>query len=215
MNISINLLPPEIKLRQEQQRKRRMLLTIGGFALIFLLGIYCALLAATLHTRAEINQLAEQRQALESEIPALEPYARLQALVQQTESIIKHAVGEPPDWASMLSDTGRYIPQNVWITNFSATYKPGSNQAAPANGSGQQNNAQTAPALAPVGEITIQGYAIDHASVAGWLENMQNVSGLSGIVCQFSSEESLDGEQAVRFEVKADIMRDTAKEGGS
>ncbi len=220
MNVSINLTPLEIKLRQEQQRRRRMLLTIGGFTLVFLLGIYCALLAATLHMRAEINQLSEQRQAMESEIPALAPYARQQALVHQTESIIKQAVGEPLDWAGMLSDTGRYIPQNVWLTNFSAVCKPGNDAKQPAQGSGQaEPGTQQSPAS--VGEITIQGYATDHASVAKWLEDMCQVSGLSGITCQFSSEKSLDGEAAVYFEIKADIIQDVSeqnqasKEGGS
>lgn len=224
----------EYKLRLQQQRRRRMLLTAGGLTLLLLLIFYGTLLVLTQQARWEANQLASQRQVLESHMPALEQYATLQAQVQKTATVIKQAVGVPPDWAGILTDTGRYIPQDVWITDFSAAYKPGSNtrkenapadQAAPAEGSGQaapgsrQNNAPAKPAPVVTGEITIRGYAIDRVSVARWLEEMRKVPGLNGITCQFVSEESLDGEPAARFEIKADIMQDApqqnqaAKEG--
>jgi len=218
--ININLLPPEIKLSHEQQLRRRRFLAIMGFALVILLVINCALLITNLQARGELKRLSEQRQALDDEMIVLAPYMKQKELVQQTDLIIKKAIAEPPDWASMLTDIGRYIPQNVWITDFSAVYRSsdilinenlsgkqqtlaeGNNQNVAEIQQNDNNNKQTPVSTS---ELTILGYAKDNASVAGWLEEMHKISGLSSISCQFSSEESMDGLLSVHFEIRAKI----------
>ncbi|MCG8400920.1 MAG: PilN domain-containing protein [Firmicutes bacterium] len=216
MSININLLPAEIKMQWTQRRRRQKIIAAAGIAGILVLFVYSTLLLTTFQARAEVTALQKERLVLEQHFPALEQYAQLQTRVVHSEGIIKQAMGTPPDWVSVLNDIGRYIPVNVWLTYFSAKYEHVHEQKKDTNLPANRAVVTNAPAQSlPVipggkspldGEVVIRGYAYDHRSVAQWLEQIRQVSGLTGVSCQFSTGDNLDGKDIVSFEIKAQIL---------
>ncbi|MBF7082140.1 hypothetical protein IT084_04005 [Desulfallas sp. Bu1-1] len=218
MPVSINLLPPEILARQEQQRRMHLLLVACALVLAIVAGAYSALTINTIKARAEVARLQREREALESKIQSLEQYAGIQDQVTRTGSLVRRAVGTPPDWARVLAGIGLDMPVNIWLTDLSATYKVDESNKAPAgqggdnpreSSEGQQQllnePAQSSPDTS-AGELVIRGWAFDHLAVAQWLKDLQRVPGLADIRCQFSSEENLLEQPMIQFEIKAALL---------
>lgn len=193
MSIRINLLPPEMIARQEQKRVQRQLITAGGIVLVFFGAVFGTLFAATLFTRAEANQIKEQRQAVEQEARAYEPYATMQNRIYHLEGLVQKVMGTTPDWLAVMTDIGLYLPVNVWLTDFTASYEN--------DPSGQEQSG-----AGSAGEIVIRGLTYDHYAVAGWLEEIKAAPEIHDVLCQFSSAEDYQGEAMVRFEIKAGLQ---------
>ncbi len=231
MYIKINLLPPEIKVRWERERKKRTVLLTAGAVLAIFIVIYSMLVLTTFQVRAGVARLQKERTELESKIPALQQYAQLQNQVEQAEGLIKEAVGTPLAWKSILENIGLYIPVNVWLTDLSFTNEndedkrstnfnsnTASNQAAvndlaknvqdiaKAIQGVKNGTEQSQAAPEPGGELTIRGYAFEYAAVTQWLEQICQIPELTNVNCQFSSKEELNGESVIHFEIKALVL---------
>lgn len=190
----ISLLPPEIKVQRLMQWRRSLCLLGSSLAVMVLLCIYIVLTAVTMHVRAETRVLQEQRGALPGEALKYKQYADLQVKLKQTEKLAQQAWGTPPDYKVIMAGIGLYIPDGVWLTDFTASY---------------MTNEKTAPQTAAVpasGKLVVQGWATSHREVASWLVNIRAVPGLTDIVCQYSSEEDLNGQPLVKFEINANVL---------
>ncbi|WP_347487653.1 hypothetical protein ABDB91_10630 [Desulfoscipio sp. XC116] len=231
MYIKINLLPPEIKARWEQERKKRAALITAVAVLAIFIVLYGVLLLATLQVRAGASRLQQERAELESKFPALRQYARLQNQVKEAEGLINEAVGITPEWASVLKNIGLYIPVNVWLTDLSFTKeedKPKTGSNTDSNTTNNQTSANNLPddvqelaqtiqglqgddnqprsAAETCGELIIRGYAFEYAAVTSWLEQIRRIPELINVNCRFSSREDLNGEPVIRFEIKAGVL---------
>ncbi|WP_027365570.1 PilN domain-containing protein [Desulfotruncus alcoholivorax] len=227
MYVNINLLPPEIKLQWELKQKQQKLVAAGSLAGIVLLLVFGILLVATWQARGDAAELAKEREALLKKFPDLEQYADLQARVDHGQEILKQAMGAPPDWVGILYDLGQYMPPGVWLADFTAAYRQGTAKAAtqpvgqaaeskPAGNKAADTGAKISSVLgmnpgqneeAPLdGEVVITGYAVDRLAAAEMLNNIRKVKGLTGASCRVLSQEDLDGEIVVRFEIKAKLL---------
>lgn len=227
MAVNINLLPPEIKLQWELKQKQQKLVVVGSLTGIFLLIIFGFLLLATFQAKGNAAVLAKEKAALLKKFPALEQYAELQTQVNNEEGILKQAMGAPPDWVNILYDLGQCMPPDVWLTDFTASYQQGAEQpteksaAKTAESKPAENKAAvTGEQLRSVlgmepeqteetpldGGVVISGYAADQLAVAEMLKNIQELSELTGANCQSLSQEELDGQIVVHFEIKADLL---------
>ncbi len=211
MDISINLLPKEINAHLVQKGKQRLQLAVGGVIVVALAGAYIFLSFNTLQTQGEVAQMQKEHLALENQVKDYEPYVKLQTRVASAEKVVRSAMGTPPDLQQVLAGIGLYIPPNVWLTDFSTALTKGSKAASvPTAAQGdtesdaKRKNEPTPPT--PVGEVVLRGWTFDHLSVAGWLEEIRQVPGLTDIRCQYSTEEELEGQAMVRFEIKASIL---------
>ena len=195
---NISLLPPEIKVQRLMQRRRSLCLLGSSLAVMVLLCIYIVLTAVTMHVRAETRVLQEQRGALPGEALKYKQYADLQVKLKQTEKLAQQAWGTPPDYKVIMAGIGLYIPDGVWLTDFTASYMTNEKTAA-------QTAAKTA-AVPASGNLVVQGWATSHREVASWLVDIRSVPGLTDIVCQYSSEEDLNGQPLVKFEINANVL---------
>ncbi|KAF1086578.1 hypothetical protein SPSYN_00297 [Sporotomaculum syntrophicum] len=203
MYVRINLLPPEIKARWESERKKRTALLMAGAVLAIFIVLYGVLVLATFQVRADVTGLRNERAELESKIPALQQYAQLQNQIEQTEGLIKEAVGIPPSWKSVLENIGLHIPVNVWLSDLSYSNEKNGGRQSTSSNSNTTNN-QEAPETC--GELTIQGYAFEYIAMTQWLEQIRQIPELTGVNCRFSSREELNGEPVIRFEIKAGVL---------
>ncbi|CCO08882.1 PilN domain-containing protein [Desulforamulus hydrothermalis] len=193
MDIRINLLPPEIQQQRLRLRRQKKILAAGLVVLCFLLGVYAALHLAVLQARQELARLQAERQALQAEMAAYRPYEQLQAQTNRLNGLYRAAMGTPPDYYKILEGIGLAIPPDVWLTDFQAAEQTGGTAAAPAAG-GQ-------PA-ASKGELVIRGNALNHAAVARWLTDLQQIPGLADIRCRFIDQADPASPYS-RFEIKA------------
>lgn len=203
MYVRINLLPPEIEARWESERKKRTALLTAGAVLAIFIVLYGVLVLATFQVRADVTGLRNERAELESKIPALQQYAQLQNQIEQTEGLIKEAVGIPPSWKSVLENIGLHIPVNVWLSDLSYSNEKNGGRQSTSSNSNTTNN-QEAPETC--GELTIQGYAFEYIAMTQWLEQIRQIPELTGVNCRFSSREELNGEPVIRFEIKAGVL---------
>lgn len=193
MDIRVNLLPPEILGQQKQKRKQLMMLLAGGLVLVFLVGLFGVLFTVTAMTNAEAARLQERREILEQQAKAYRPYEEMSERIARTEKLIKQAVGSAPNWAGVITEIGISIPPTVWLSELSATYKADEN----------------------TGELVLKGRALDHSSVAAWLEEIHGISGISNVLCQFSTQEGSGDSLVIRFEIKATLDSGLESEPGS
>jgi type IV pilus assembly protein PilN len=211
---AISLLPPELKAERQRQRRRAVLLVGSAVVLLVFIGTYAALLLATFRTEAAARALQLRRVAVEKEMEQYREYVALQARLDRAASLLQQAVGRTPDWAQLLVDVNRDLPPVVWLTDLSASFKPGQQapkplppgEEPPAGGATPALQTEATGAPGGAGELTLRGLAADHAAVAGWLEAIRRVPGLADVRCQFSTGETVEGRQVVRFEIKAAVQ---------
>nr|WP_243237227.1 PilN domain-containing protein [Heliobacterium chlorum] len=126
----------------------------------------------------------------------------------------------------MLKSIGVNIPEDVWLTDLTATFKPSS----PVNNSGDKgqnngniiNNAVNGVMNATNGtnssnessenQMIIHGVAFSYYAVADWLEAIRQVKGLSDVRSQYAADENAQQPSQVRFEIRATIIPKTLPE---
>ena len=190
-----NISLPNLDIGMVRETARKWLPQFIGVGLLVMLflGIWGALASATTTAQAEVRELQEQRAAVEREVAALQEYADMEAKAVSAEKLVQQAMGTNPAWSALLADISSQLPNGVWLTEITATYK-----SAPAGQSGDQ--------AAGSGEILLRGWGTDHMRVADWVEEAKALPGLSDVRYQFTTEDTLDNMPVVRFEVKAALL---------
>ncbi|MTV49386.1 hypothetical protein GJ688_10390 [Heliobacillus mobilis] len=223
MNIRINLLPPEIvALQKNKQEKRKILMILGILAVIFICS-YGTLFILTQRTQTELEQIHNERIQLDQRVQLYEPYTKALQEIQAIQGIADRALGTPPNWSKLLIDIGINIPDDVWITDMHAIYNGNSgqqikdNMKADGNQQGNmlekainnvtsQENTGRGSNVSQEHQISIQGVALSNYAVADWLSEIRQVSSLSDVRCQFSTDETTESQRQVRFEIQGNIL---------
>jgi Tfp pilus assembly protein PilN len=180
---AINLVP------RESRRSSGALsgLGIGTTAVFAALGLGLALtvayviLANGVTTRKdELAKLGRQSNAAQRQVAALKPYADLEALRTSLLDRVRNLAGGRYDWPTALSRIARALPGDTTLTSFdgsaAATAAPGA-PAAPAG--------STPPANGP--KVTLAGCTPSHVAVAGVIDRLRSVQGVSSVALQSST----------------------------
>ncbi len=154
---SINLLPPESRVRAAARRRQ---------ALWILLGIaYLALLVAiTFWWQGRVGEAEDDLEAqqaavaqVESEIGELRDLEELRTGFESRVAVIDGILARDVAWGRLLNDLARLIPPRVWLGSFTGTVDAVG--ASPA-----------------VGQISISGTAFDYPDVASWLRALDSTN---------------------------------------
>jgi len=163
----VNLLPPEI---HEAARFRRFQLAMVG-AGVGAVAVVAAL-AFNAHSgvnsaKADLATANNQHAALQTQVNGLQSVADVYSQVAAKKAMLSHAMGPEIRWSFYLTDLSLKIPQNVWLTNLTATEQ--ATGAAPTT---------AAASLVPagIGSITVTGQAFSHDDVATWLAQLTAAS---------------------------------------
>lgn len=203
--VRISLLPPELK-AERQARRRRRYFFLGSVAVLGVFAtLYFVVAGATLYSRAELGRLEEHRAALETEKARYQQYARMQAEVKRLEKLVCQAMERPPDWEQVLTATGQYIPEGVWLTDFKAAWERKEKQKKKLQAKEKEKKDTQAPTGPIPGELTLRGLALSHALVAAWLKELEQVPGIEDIRCKFTAERQVERTPLIEFEVKATV----------
>ena len=179
---NISILPPEVKQRFKQ-RKRKRILALGSVLVLVVFVVFYGLLhLATQIPEMELRALQNHRAGVEEQIDGLQEYKEMKERAETAEDLLVEAMGTIPHWDILLRDFGIHIPQGVWLTEVNASYQ------------GER------------GDLTLRGWAQSHTLAGRWLEELQEVPGLEEVHIGLSAEDDYMGRPYVQFEINAEIM---------
>lgn len=191
---NISILPPEVKQRFKQRKRKRILVLGSVVVLVAFVIFYGLLYLAAQVSKMELRDLQNQRAGVEEQIDRLQEYKEMKEQAEAAEDLLMEAMGTVPHWDILMRDFGIYIPQGVWLTEVNASYQ------------GER------------GDLTLRGWAQSHILTGRWLEELQEVPGLGEVRIGFSAEGDYMEWPHVQFEINAEIMPGDPEawlEGGS
>jgi Tfp pilus assembly protein PilN len=140
--------------------------------------------------QAEIDALPEPTR------PVIDPSLAVEQ--QQRAAALASVLGTRLAWDRVLGDLSRVLPENVWLTSFSAKAPdPVATTAAlpPAT-----------PGVAPTPTgVTIEGYTYSLPDVAVLLSRLSTVPSLTNVSLGGSDKREIGKKKAIGFTIIADI----------
>jgi Tfp pilus assembly protein PilN len=187
----VNLMPPEERRGQRAQ-------TRTGPLPYVVLGALVAILAGVAFTVLTSNQIADRKgelaglevelSAAEARAEALQPYADLASLAEQRTSTVTSLAQSRFDWDRVLRELALVIPDDVWLTELGGTVSPEVQLAeAPQV---QVREEAFGPAL------TIIGCASSHEAVAGFLQSLRDIDGVTRVAIASDARPDAQGGQS-------------------
>ena len=202
---SVNLMPAEIA---EAARFRRMQLAMGAAvvgAVVVVGALYVHAHSSVSSAQSQLTTAQAQYAAAEKELASLSNVQAVYDQVAAKQAMVQQAMGQEIDWSNYLSDLSLRIPDNVWLTNVTATETNTGlgTAAAPAAGS-----------LTPtgIGTITFTGTAFSHDDVATWLDVLSKEKGFADAYFSNSTKGVVGPKPVVNFSSSV-VVTDDAKSG--
>lgn len=187
---AVNLMPPEIG---EQRRLRRLQFAMGGAvvaAFVVVGGLYSVAHGGVTSARTQLQEAQAQHTQLQRQLASLQNVQDVYMQVNQREAMLTAAMGREIRWSRYLNDLSLRIPDNVWLTQVTATEADASaTSAAPA-----------APGLTPgIGQMQFTGVAFQHDDVAAWLDALAKEKGFANPYFSNSAEGTIGTKKVVNF----------------
>jgi Tfp pilus assembly protein PilN len=187
----VNLLPPED--RPGGQRPLRTgpipYLIVGALALA-LIGVTVLVVTEDQISdrKAEVTRLEAEQTVASARLQELSPYTQFHNVREQRVAAITSLADSRFDWPRVMHELSLVLPGNVWLSSLTGTASPGVN---PAGGAGVSLRGQIpGPALELVGCATSQ------AAVAGFVQALKDIDGVTRVGIPSSSLGSGGGESA-------------------
>ena len=205
----VNLLPPELRQRQ-QTRRQTALVAVGGVLIAAILVFLYVLQVLRLN---EVNEkVAAQEaknQSLRSEIAELQRFDDLRNQLEARKAIVASAVSNTVRWSGVLRDVSLVLPDNMWLTSLTGTVQGGTPVAGAAP--------TTTPTVTPgglIGNIQFEGQSLDKPTIALWLTRLEEVNGWVNAWLQSAADAAIGTTPVVTFTSTVDLSQSAAVPGG-
>jgi Tfp pilus assembly protein PilN len=187
----VNLMPPEIA---EAERLHRLQRAMVGAVLVSALavgGLYWHTKQGVASAQNDFATSQSQHTSLQSKYNSLDDVQQVFAQVQAKQDLLQQARGQEIRWSFMLNNLTTSVPDNVWLTGFTAieTSAPGS-AATPST---------SADGTAGIGSVTFTGDAFRHDDVANWLDAMAKEHGFTDPTFANSIKKAIGGRIVAGF----------------
>jgi Tfp pilus assembly protein PilN len=161
----VNLLPPEIAAKRGERRSYALMgLAVAG-AGVTVAALYLGQASKVSAAKHEKADVATQSAKLDAKRKSLQSVQDTYAAVDADEALLTQAYSHRVIWSVYLHNLSISIPDNVWMTNFTAT----------------ADGALTPPPLggtdATYGTLTFAGKAFSYKDVAAWLDSTAKIKG--------------------------------------
>lgn len=188
----VNLIPPEQR-RGEQAQLRTgplMYIVLGALALV-LIGV--ALLVTTDNrisdSKAEVATLEREDSLAQAKAKRLAAYSQFRTLAEQRITTVRSLADSRFDWERVMRELALILPNDVWLTNLTAS---ATSSSAAAGGEGSASGLRGAIA-GPALELT--GCATGQEGVAGFITALKDIEGVTRVGVQ-TSELASKGNEA-------------------
>jgi type IV pilus assembly protein PilN len=202
----INLLPPEERRRPAERLRggvAGILLIVGAFALIAMVGVYLFLFLRLGDVEDQIADLDAQIAEHNGRLAQLSPYRDLQARLEAKKPVADGIFRTRFAWDQFLDGLAYVIPETTALQTFTG-------EAAPVN-----VQAPVDQPLSPPGAVTFTGFSLPrYTNIADFVVRMNNLRYLAN--AQLDSAE-LDRESfiepAINFEVNSELVTVVGENG--
>ena len=154
------------------------------------------------------NDLEEQRNAnaaIQAQIDDLRRFDELQREVEASRSMLSTLLANEILWSGVLRDVSLVIPSDVWLSGLTGdTTESGNTQVA------------TTPGTAGtglVGQITFNGFSLDHRAVALWLARLDDVRGFANPWLSNAQKTDVGTSKVVQFASSVDLSQQAVARG--
>jgi len=178
----VNLIPKEERLDTPKS------LRSGPTAYIIVGALVAALLGVTTlvvtgnkidDLNAEIAQVEGETAAAQAKAAALSPYTQFHSVREQRVATVASLADSRFDWERVMRELALILPQDVWLTDLTASASPG---VAPAGGASVALRASIpGPALA------LEGCAKGQEGVAGLVQALRDIDGVTRVGVESSA----------------------------
>jgi len=190
----VNLLPPEIA-EKAALRRAQVAMAGVGLAAVAVVGVMYV------QASAKVNDAAADKEAavatgvqLQGDLRKLQNVRDVYAQVDAARQTLASAMATEILWSSYLHDLTLTIPENVWLTKFTAAV-PNALVGGAAPGGGIASPTPGGIINTGIGRIMIEGEAFAHTDVASWLESMTKQKGYANPY--FTKSEKVGGENVI------------------
>lgn len=188
----VNLIPPEERAGERKPMRG------GPLAYIVVGALFAVLLGVTLlvvtnnqisDRKGELATLETETATVQARAQALSAYTQFQSVSEQRATTIASLADSRFDWERVMRELALVLPNDVWITNLSATSNP--NASSEGGSSTGLRSGIAGPAL------ELSGCARGQEAVAGFVQALKDIDGVTRVGMQGSSiGESSGGESA-------------------
>lgn len=190
--VRVNLLPPEIA-EKAKLRKAQGAMVATGLAAVAVIGVMYTQQTAKVSAAEEQKAQAVAAQTkLRAEQAKLANVRETYAQVDAAKATLATAMKYDIRWSGYLHDLTLRIPDNVWLTNVTATVAA-DGAASPAN------NGNPGVLDTGLGTVTFSGTALAHNDVASWLESLAKQKGYANPYFTQSTEVLIGQRKVVNY----------------
>lgn len=192
---AVNLIPVEqrtgapVGAGRSQGGAYAVLALIAGLAIMAVL--YGKADHAVSSEQSQVASLTAETQRTEAAADHLAPYTSFVAISEQRMQAVQTLLESRFDWAHVFHEFGRVLPLGTSISSLTGSVGGSSSNKAPAKTGSSTVASATPPGSVPTFSIT--GCAINQASVAGLLERLRLVDGVSEVELQSSTASTTGG----------------------
>jgi Tfp pilus assembly protein PilN len=178
----VNLIPAED--RPGGQRPLRTgpiaYIVVGALAAV-LIGVTALVVtnAQISDQKVEVTQLEAEQAAVQAQAQSLASYTQFHSVREQRIATVTSLADSRFDWSRVMHELSLVLPDNVWLSNLTGTASPG---ATPAGGTGVSLRS-----LTPGPALELVGCATSQAAVAGFLQALKDIDGVTRVGTQSSS----------------------------
>jgi Tfp pilus assembly protein PilN len=197
----VNLIPPEERPGERKpMRGGPLAYIIVGALAAAVIGV--AVLAITNNqisdSKAEIATLENEKAAVEARAQALDAYTQFHAVSQQRTATVTSLADSRFDWQRVMRELALILPGDVWLTNLTGTASSGVSVEGGASVALREDI--PGPALELVGCATSQD------AVAGFVQALKEIDGVTRVGMQSSTLAESSGESASSSSASADCQ---------
>jgi Tfp pilus assembly protein PilN len=160
----VNLLPADIKIREQVRRTTALVVSAGVAVVAFLFFVFVLQSARLVRVNGNLQRQEGVNSSLNTQIASLARFEELKKTLASRQALLSSLESGEVLWSGVLRDVSMVIPDQVYLTSLSAAI-------------GGQQGAAASPGLSQVGSIQFGGIAADYPTVAKWLTRLEEVTG--------------------------------------
>jgi Fimbrial assembly protein (PilN) len=217
----IDLLPRQL-VEQRVLRRQRTGVGAGFLVLLALLGLWYVLESRQLgRTQDQADQERAVATGLRDQRAKLQPLATLESQIAAADQLKASVYKQEIRFSGVMRDISAIVPDDVWLTSMSVSFKEaGNGSATPATSSSTNASGGTAAATvtpgspgagSPVASITFAGSGLGHVDVGGFLRALARGPEKDGQQLYLnpyftsSTKAAAGGQQTVTFSATVDL----------
>jgi Tfp pilus assembly protein PilN len=201
----MNLLPPEVRQRQKTRRQTAAVIAAG---VVVLAGVGALYFLQQLRLVGVNNDLEEQHEVnagIQAQINDLRRFDELQREVEASRTMLSTLLANEILWSGVLRDVSLVVPSDVWLSGLTGDTNESATSAAPAT--------PGAAGTGLVGQITFNGFSLDHRAVALWLARLDDVRGFANPWLSNAQKTDVGNSKVVQFTSSVDLSQQAVARG--